>query len=1815
MPSPPVTMRATLAPLLRRLLTLPLLVPLLLPAAGPDAALSAALAGVQTEGCGISMSCAPDEDSELAWDAVPPAPQQCVTNNAGDTCGAHGGPASQASATGQDIGAGNPLNLLSGNKYQHEADMPALPGVLGLELVRHYNSLRAHRGESRGLGAGWRLSYDTELQIRPDRLVVVQADGARVIFPRDPAQPQRCASTDPSRGEIRIRPRADGAEYVWHWPQGRRLSFDAAGRLVQIQAPTGEFLSLQRDHHGRLLEISDPQGRSLHLHYHPAGSAVTGIAHIDSPVGRFSYEQGFTGSSRAEAAGAQPGAARGAARNLLRVVYPAVDARSTAAQARAYREYHYEDARHGAALTGITLASTAADGTPRRERLTSYAYDDAGRGVRSVHGPMPAEDETGIEDVRLEFPARGRSILTNSLGQRTTYLSAVIGGQRRILEARGPGCARCGPTDVRYRYAPNGRLTAATTLDAEGRPRRSVQHRLDANGRIVETLEADLSARVPRLLDHVRYEYAADASAIDDAHTDGRPHAAATPRTHPTAIVRPSVVVGREHRIKLRYNEAGQLVELRESGFSPVDANGRLAATPIERSTRYRYARINGRSVLAEIDGPLENGPAQTPADSDITRLHWDARGSFVIALEQPGDRRAEIEPDPATGLPLRVRNDDGHETRWRHDSALNPVEWRSRGPGERSDRIHQAEYDALGHLIELRTGTVDGSPVRALWRRAYDTAGRLQWHADALGIARLFTHDSESRLIDATLRSASFARRRTWDYDGVGRLERIADNNGFQRALRYDGSGRLVSLTDSHGREQLRSAGRDAIGAGAAVPVRGPRTLHDDFGRPVWTHSPDHGETLRSFDAADRIKAMRDAVGHHARYAYDARGRIVQQSVTDARTGQTQTTRWRYDGARLLEVDHPTQRERFDYDAAGQRRARTVTLKAAPGELSTITRYEYDDRDRLSATTLPDGSRLHYVRNGQGQIVALHRQPVRTPWLRWLGREQIIAADFERDLFGLRSYRSGNGVRTRLQRSRNGTLQRVTHHLGKDTRTIRLTLPGASPMRPGQTLGQRIEELLGLRPAHAATLDTWAAEDALLDHRYVWDAEGNLLHQREGSRVHPSAPLQRSQAYDHRNQLVASVEWSETERGLQQRAMWRYAYDASQRRVLAQEGVDSQHELHAKVERTRFEPGTHRVLSRALENAESADGGYTPDAAATYNANGQPEREGAREYQWDALGRLAAVTEHGRPLARYTYDHRGLRITRSHIDATDGIARTTHTVYDDARQPLAELDADGTLTRQYLWLADLPLAVLDLPTRPVEEIGGLRRIIDDLGRAVQSWFAPHAGLAWLHTNHLNAPELATDGDGKPIWRARYAPFGAATITPSPARPGFTLALRLPGQIHDPETGLHYNRQRYYDPDRGQYLTPDPLGTPDGPNPYAYVAFNPLGFVDPDGLILFAFDGTGNTDNEAILAELGSGVSNVWEFRQLYADGNRRYVSGVGVRHFDDDHGDISLLWGNVSTLDMAGNFTGPERIDRMHRYFDDEAELFGEDDGAMDVDIIGFSRGAAQAREFANRIVGATTDGIYRYTININGKLIDRCQRINFRFMGLFDTVLSTNLSGSSYSLAVPEEFAYVAHAIALNEYRGSGIRLVPGAQGAFPLESILASPDGESTSSGHVRIERGFVGSHADIGGGFPGEHNQLAEVALRWMVEQAKTSGVRMIDQPASSVPAGAHLHDKSNNQHCPSGPECHPALAEDREVRYLNGDSTAQREMTSASGMTYSDTAAFITYLPPPPVDGPHVIASRPDDIVGTVDMHSYLAWLGAHGYTLGNLHID
>ncbi len=291
------------------------------------------------------------------------------------------GPATLGNQSGTNQGGGNPINVINGNKYQREDDLPALPGVLGLEIVRHYNSAYSTPGTTPGiLGRGWKLSYETDLHAIGDTLQIVQADGTRIIFNRDPANRNLCSTADPANGRLRIAAGSRGNVYIWTWTNGRELRFDSAGKLVQIAAPTGEFVSLLRDPQGMLLQVTDPQGRQLRLQYPQRASAgrdrFQGVASIASPVGVFAYRYGSTVPS---AATATPLKAAGVPANLVAVSYP---------DQRGSRLYHYEDARRPTYLTGISSSSSDA-GKAETRRLATYLYDITGRAILSVRG-MPA---------------------------------------------------------------------------------------------------------------------------------------------------------------------------------------------------------------------------------------------------------------------------------------------------------------------------------------------------------------------------------------------------------------------------------------------------------------------------------------------------------------------------------------------------------------------------------------------------------------------------------------------------------------------------------------------------------------------------------------------------------------------------------------------------------------------------------------------------------------------------------------------------------------------------------------------------------------------------------------------------------------------------------------------------------------------------------------------------------------------------------------------------------------------------------------------------------------------------------------------------------------------------------------------------------------------------------------------------------------------------------------------------------------------------------------------------------------------------------
>ena len=109
--------------------------------------------------------------------------------------------------------------------------------------------------------------------------------------------------------------------------------------------------------------------------------------------------------------------------------------------------------------------------------------------------------------------------------------------------------------------------------------------------------------------------------------------------------------------------------------------------------------------------------------------------------------------------------------------------------------------------------------------------------------------------------------------------------------------------------------------------------------------------------------------------------------------------------------------------------------------------------------------------------------------------------------------------------------------------------------------------------------------------------------------------------------------------------------------------------------------------------------------------------------------------------------------------------------------------------------------------------------------------------LAWYQCDHLGTPQELTDPNGQIAWSAQYKAWGEIKEQCSEwaQREGLTNPIRFQGQYHDHETGLHYNRYRYYDPRVGRFISKDPISYAGGLSLYAY-APNPTGWVDPLGL-------------------------------------------------------------------------------------------------------------------------------------------------------------------------------------------------------------------------------------------------------------------------------------------------------------------------------------------------------------------------------------------
>ncbi|WP_082360354.1 RHS repeat-associated core domain-containing protein [Paracidovorax avenae] len=257
--------------------------------------------------------------------------------------------------------------------------------------------------------------------------------------------------------------------------------------------------------------------------------------------------------------------------------------------------------------------------------------------------------------------------------------------------------------------------------------------------------------------------------------------------------------------------------------------------------------------------------------------------------------------------------------------------------------------------------------------------------------------------------------------------------------------------------------------------------------------------------------------------------------------------------------------------------------------------------------------------------------------------------------------------------------------------------------------------------------------------------------------------------------------------------------------------------------------------------------------------------------YRYDAFGRRLGKTVHERTGPGGSTTYAGWDADR--LVHTEGPAGLVHTLYETGSfVPLLRLEREKAIpsamqallspqhteaTGQHADLfAALPRSQRDLlenalsaaispghstpiaPHLPVEVSTLLAVGLDEVRQRLSTSAKAHVTrIRHILCDHLGTPIALVDANGSQAglvtWAATYHAWGAVREEYDPH--GIGQPLRFQGQQLDPETGLHYNRFRYYDPRVSQYVTQDPAGLNGGLNYYAYADGNPIKYVDPTG--------------------------------------------------------------------------------------------------------------------------------------------------------------------------------------------------------------------------------------------------------------------------------------------------------------------------------------------------------------------------------------------
>ncbi|MFD9034702.1 RHS repeat-associated core domain-containing protein, partial [Streptomyces sp. NPDC059567] len=862
-------------------------------------------------------------------------------------------------------------------------------------------------------------------------------------------------------------------------------------------------------------------------------------------------------------------------------------------------------------------------------------------------------------------------------------------------------------------------------------------------------------------------------------------------------------------------------------------------------------------ATIASEDGRLRELALRAPeGPRTVMRYGYDELGRLTEVVN-------------SSDLPLRFGYDpDGRITSWT----------------DRNGSTFRYVYDADGRVA--RTIGPDGYLSSTF---SYDvhpaTGDRMTRFTDSTGASKVYVLNGHLQVVSVT-DSLGNTVRQTWDrYD---RLLSRTDPAGRTTTYSHDERGNLTGIAHPDG----TSAGVEYNEQNQITVVTGPdgsvsRQEYDEDGNPVLFTRPNGTTTRLTYDARGRLTGVDDSLGavdrvendpaglplavrgQHGgvtRYVRDAFGRPVR--ITDPR-GHSTELEWTVEGLLARRTDPDGATQAWSYDGEGNC---VLHTDAMGGE----TRFEYTHFDLVSARTTPDGARHEFAHDTELRITRV-TNPQGLTWSYTYDQAGLLTAEtdfdgrslsYTHDALGrLASRTNGAGQTVRYERDADGRLvlkdadgaiTRFTYdahgHLagasGPDTeltylrdisgRVLQETVDGRSLTHTYDEVGRRVR-----RTTPSGAVSSWsypADSHARLDTSgyqvdFEFDETGRELTRRVGT------TLTMDHVYDAVGRLTGQHIRGAGARTVQERT---YAYRPDGHLTAVDDRLAGRRQLEltgeGRVTGVTAENWTERYAYDEAGNQTHASwpGAGTAEGSREYagtrigragairyehDAQGRVVlRQKARlsrkpdtwRYDWDAEDRLIAVTTPDGTRWRYLYDALGRRVAKRRL-ADDGVTVVEETLFTWDGDALCEQTTrvPGTAESVALtWDHDGP--------KPIAQVE--RRFLDS-AEVDRRFFA-------IVTDLVGTPRELVDESGDIAWRTRATLWGTTTWNRDAT--AYT-PLRFPGQYFDPESQLHYNRHRHYDPASGRYVSPDPLGLVPAPNAVAYVE-NPTRWIDPLGL-------------------------------------------------------------------------------------------------------------------------------------------------------------------------------------------------------------------------------------------------------------------------------------------------------------------------------------------------------------------------------------------